>query len=224
MAQPDNSPRIIGLCARAGHGKSTVAKMLVECWGARIEPLAKALKTMAQKIYGLTDAQVYGTQEDKDRVDPRWGKSPRVLLQELGTEIVRETLGEDVWVNATLASIRRQAALDESSRIYVIDDVRFPNEVKEINRAGGKIIRLVCPDAPPPENPNHPSETGPDQIDPNDLVATVVSNRSPGSWDLLNKVRDVLNLPQMIGFRETLNANARRVKLETLAREVSVHG
>jgi len=217
MAQPV----ILGLCARAGHGKSTVARMLVEDFGAVITPLAYPLKIMAGRIYGLSQEQLYGTQADKDRVDTRWGKSSRVLLQELGTEIIRDNLGQDVWVNATLDRIKKLATQDEASRIYVIDDVRFANEVREINRAGGKVIRLVCPDAPQPENPNHPSETGPDGIDPNELAATVVSKLSPGSWDLLNQVRGVLNLPQLVAFRETLNESARRTKLHNLARGLS---
>lgn len=83
----------------------------------------------------------------------------REVLQEVGTGIFRR-MYFDIWAEACLRSIRewfdRKANFHQ---IAVIDDVRFPNEVKAIQKVGGKVVRLtrnVLHD-------NHESETALDE-------------------------------------------------------------
>jgi len=59
----------------------------------------------------------------------------REVLQYLGTDLLRK-FGSDCHVNATLNSIKY------GERV-VIPDIRFPNEVKAIQQAGGIVIRLT---------------------------------------------------------------------------------
>lgn len=141
---------IIGFHAPIGHGKTTAANYLVSHYGAYKFSFATPLKIMAQMIYGLSNQQVYGSQEDKARVDPRHGQSPRWLLQFLGTDVCRTVLGPDVWVNAALRD-------KDPHQLYVCDDVRFANEAAAIRAHGGIVIGLRL-DAPAPVS-DHPSET-----------------------------------------------------------------
>jgi hypothetical protein len=144
---------IIGFTGAAGAGKSTAAQYLVERYGARRFSFATPLKEMAKMIYGLSDAQVYGTQEQKETIDPRHGKSPRELLQFLGTDVCRKWLGPDVWATAALRGLN---LLD----LNVCDDVRFDNEAAMIRERGGVVIGLSTTDAPVTAHCDHPSERG----------------------------------------------------------------
>ena len=60
--------------------------------------------------------------------------TPRKLLQVFGTDIVRRTLGVDVWVHAVMEKIKtmresREKRGDAALRV-VMSDCRFPNEVQ----------------------------------------------------------------------------------------------
>jgi hypothetical protein len=197
---------VIGLAARAGHGKSTAATWFQEQYGAKIRSFAYPLKEMARRIYGLSWEQLYGTQAQKDAIDPRWGKSGRQLLQFLGTEVCRDVLGADIWVETLFRQLRGK------SGVYVIEDVRFPNEAKAIQAHGGRVIKLVCPDAPPPQDPNHASEVGVDVLDA-DVVVT--STRVQGVEDLRRKIASALWLPQLRVFQPSLHEAARLRALQT---------
>ena len=78
----------------------------------------------------------------------------REVLQYVGTEIFRR-MNQDVWAESTIQRIK-----SENSLTAIITDVRFPNEVDAVKRAGGKVIRLTRnwdnPDA-------HDSETALDE-------------------------------------------------------------
>ena len=52
--------------------------------------------------------------------------SPRVLLQWLGTDIMRTHVAGDVWVQAAIADIRTQ--MEKGLTKFVISDFRFANE------------------------------------------------------------------------------------------------
>jgi hypothetical protein len=118
---------IVGLMGPAGSGKSSVAAYLSARYGARRYSLASPLKEIARRALGFTDEQLYGTQEQKEAIDPRYGFSPRWFLQKLGTEGCRAVLGDDVWTRACLDAIRRDAPM-----LAVIEDVRFANEAAAI--------------------------------------------------------------------------------------------
>jgi hypothetical protein len=142
---------IIGLLGKAGSGKTTVANWLRDSYGAQKFSYAAPLKEMARRIYGLSDAQLFGTQEEKETIDPRHGKSARQLLQFLGTDVCRDVLGADVWVNAAMSSLRNGIT-------WVCDDLRFPNEAIVIQKRGGVVVKLICPDRPSNDNGEHASE------------------------------------------------------------------
>jgi hypothetical protein len=63
--------------------------------------------------------------------------TPRWILQYWGTEVCRRAFHDDIWI----ASLENK--LRNSKDDIVISDVRFPNEIKAIHSAGGKVIRVT---------------------------------------------------------------------------------
>jgi hypothetical protein len=59
--------------------------------------------------------------------------TPRKILQLVGTEAMRVGIHNDLWIY----SLERQL---DPAKDYVITDMRFPNELKMVNRVGGKSI------------------------------------------------------------------------------------
>jgi hypothetical protein len=60
--------------------------------------------------------------------------TPRWVLQWWGTEVCRKAFHNDIWI----ASL--ESRLRNSNDSIVISDCRFPNEIKAIKAAGGKVI------------------------------------------------------------------------------------
>jgi hypothetical protein len=55
----------------------------------------------------------------------------RTLMQYFGTNICRDKMGDDIWVNATM---RRAVDVANARRLCIIPDVRFDNEASAIRK------------------------------------------------------------------------------------------
>jgi len=103
---------------------------------------ADPLKKLCIDILGLTEAQCYGTDEDKnEQVDCCWPgtdskMTSREVLQYVGTDVFR-SMQHNVWSSATIRLIDK-----EQPDIALIADCRFPNEVEAVKNAGGVVIKL----------------------------------------------------------------------------------
>ena len=190
---------ILGLLAKSGHGKTTVAEYLVSTYGAEVRSLAGPMKRALQNVFGFSTAQLWGTQADKEATDSRYGFSPRWLLQRLGTEGLRHEFGEDVHVRALAHALEREEAARPAGappRLYVVDDVRFANDARFIARAGegrcGAVLKLVQTDVAPKEHSGHASERAIDEVAAADIAATVVSSRGQGIAHMLDAVERAL--------------------------------
>lgn len=133
---------IIGITGKIGSGKSTISKYIVENYGYTEYAFASPLKEIA-KIFGFTDKQLYGTQEDKLEKNEFWGISAREFLQKVGTDLFRENFskvvprcGKNVWCE--LFKLHYQTHPGN----YIFSDVRFLNEANLIKELGGIIIRV----------------------------------------------------------------------------------
>lgn len=151
--------KIIGILGPAGSGKTTVANYLTEKYGAKKYSFAEPLKEIARHTLGFTDDQLYGSQSQKETIDPRYGFSPRWFLQRLGTEGVRNVMGENFWWQYCLARI-----YVDKPALAVIEDVRFVNEATGLLFEGTQysqhptfIWRLESP-AESTADPEHQSE------------------------------------------------------------------
>jgi hypothetical protein len=192
---------IVGLLAKSAHGKTTVARYLVDHFGAELRSIAGPMKRAMQKVFDLSEAQVWGSQASKEAVDPRYGFSPRWLLQRLGAEGLRDEFGDDIHLRALLREIRlaqRDRIGGPRHRLIVVDDVRFPNDARYLAVGGpdyrGVVLKVVCTDAPLPTGAaaTHASELAIDFVDPQDIAATIVSSRAQGVEHLFEQVRRAL--------------------------------
>lgn len=137
--------RLIGLIGKARVGKDTVAEYLHEHHLFNRRAFADPLKTMLASVFG-------NRFDNGDREQPiEWlGKSPRQLMQTLGTEWGRNCVHPDLWV--LLAE--REWAIHTASRYnrehginLVFTDVRFHNEADMILRQGGELWQILRPEA-----------------------------------------------------------------------------
>lgn len=189
----------LALLGRAGHGKSTVAKHLQAKYGAKTIALADPLKRCARAVMGFTYAQLWGTQEDKEAIDPRFGFSCRRFLQLLGTEGMRKEFGENIHLDRMISLIQQKEGAGGRA-VYYVEDGRFVNEVEYINGLGlktgypnmrGATLKIVCTDAPTLGNSLtqfHSSESEIDRVPESELAATVVSSRAQGTAHLIEEV------------------------------------
>ena len=131
---------VIGLTGKAGSGKSTAARYLVEECGYRLIKFADPIKDML-RVLGLGYEELEGSKKEK----PCYmlgGKTPRLAMQVLGTEWGRHTMYPDIWVEAWY---RRANDVVQNGGKVVCDDIRFPNEVSAIKCLSGKVINIVNP-------------------------------------------------------------------------------
>lgn len=221
---------VIGLLGRKRSGKSTVAKYLMQTYGAEIVSFAKALKLMCavfihelEKLWNTGNARVmvrhptepstYAPFADSMLSDPEWKEGMlcvvlssmsgdvvysvtelftlRWLQMIVGTEMVRNNLGQNTWARAVHEYMTARSA-DGKQHLFVIDDVRFPNEVEMIRSLhGGVVIKLTCSDDPIPTGEVHASENI-DAIPLEHIDEAVVSYRSEGSEHLIGAFKDAL--------------------------------
>lgn len=114
---------IIGLVGQAGAGKDTVAeslRRLIPC--SAVFAIADPLRDICKILYGLSD-QHFTDRVKKETVIPAWGLSPRQMMQKLGTDFVRKSLGPDHWLQ--LLSKRLHSC---KADCIIVSDVRFLNE------------------------------------------------------------------------------------------------
>jgi hypothetical protein len=77
----------------------------------------------------------YDTPYDANKKLPLIKPTPRLLLQEIGTNLFRNQLCPNIWINSTINNIHPKDDI-------IITDVRFPNEAKAIKDKGGILIRI----------------------------------------------------------------------------------
>jgi len=132
---------LIGLCGAAGAGKNSVANFLTDSDGCRLYQLAFAdpLYQCVSTITGLPVARLKD-RDVKEAVLPHLGKSPRQMLQSLGTEWGRGMVHDEIWIRITMERAGEHLTV---GRGVVITDVRFDNEAQAIVDAGGEVWRVI---------------------------------------------------------------------------------
>ncbi|MER5501366.1 hypothetical protein ABT096_29755 [Streptomyces sp. NPDC002561] len=138
----------IGIIGRARVGKDTAGAWLVENRGYRRVAFADPLKEAALKLDPIVSAEqdarlrevveLEGWERTKDTYP-----EVRRILQELGAAV--RAIDPDFWLRAALAKV---TAANEDGVPAVITDVRYPNEVESLRRAGFHLIHISRPGAP----------------------------------------------------------------------------
>lgn len=133
--------KLIGLCGRRRSGKDTAGKYLVT-QGYIEQKFAGALKAMLHAYFNYLgvrypdiERMIEGDLKEENTTFLQ-NRSPRFAMQTLGTEWGRDTIGQNLWIDATL---QRADMLTPAS---VITDVRFVNEAQAIKDHGGILVRL----------------------------------------------------------------------------------
>lgn len=155
-------PIIIGIGYKKGVGKDTVANRLVDKHGFTRMSFADPLKEACRTIFHFNDAQLYG--DKKEVMDHRWGKTPRQILQMMGTDAVRNIIDREVWVKSLKIKIENMVKANPGKQLKIaVPDVRFPNEAEAILEMEGGVVWKVTRALPTNEFSYHESEVALDQ-------------------------------------------------------------
>ena len=160
--------KLIALTGAAKSGKSTVAKYLSKGTDSRYGthvPFARArfsgtLKKMLMQIPDVTEDMIEGSLKEEPQ-EIFGGRTPREVMQTLGTEWGRDSVYSKIWLDAWERSVR-------DLTYVVVEDLRYLNEAELIKNRGGKIWRIKRPDY---QCIGHISETEMEGIDADLIIS-----------------------------------------------------
>ena len=178
--------RLIGFSGRKGSGKSMLANVLKEKYGAEAVSLANPIKELCSRLLGITVDQL---NELKNSDEPLkrsivyydktvWVSTIRSEVPGIPEQAVSEWV-DSVFGDANYTAramlqtigtelirkfdedwhIRRMldTIRNSESDMVVVDDIRFPNEKDSFIKAGGTVFFVLRPDLSIPVS-NHSSE------------------------------------------------------------------
>ncbi len=177
---------IYGISGKKGTGKDLIGKILRSKLEGKyeIKKFADKLKDIVCLLIGCSREDLENREFKNKELSKEWWywehkgglipyncstgtidcklikSTPRLLLQRIGTEAMREIIHPSIWINALFADYN-----DNYS--WLITDVRFENECKAIKDKGGILIRV---NRESDVIDNHPSETALDDYNDWDLV------------------------------------------------------
>jgi hypothetical protein len=154
--------RIIGIAGRAGAGKNTVAEMIP---GASVVGFADPLYEGLAAMLGVPE-DMLRSRRNKEAPLKWLGKSPRELMQTLGTEWGRGMVAQDLWLRIAKQRIETYGGT------IVFSDVRFDNEAEWIRNQGGEVWLVMR------DNETHHTHSSEAGISPH-LIDRVIDNRGP---------------------------------------------
>lgn len=138
--------KIIGITGLKGSGKDTIGDIICKNFDFQKVAFADKLKDIVSVLFDWDRKMLSGfTPEDRairEQPDEFWSKkfekefTPRMALQKIGTEVMRNNLDKSIWVYC----LERKLINEDGN--FVITDVRFRNEIEMIRRLGGTIIRV----------------------------------------------------------------------------------
>jgi hypothetical protein len=145
---------IIGLCGAQGSGKDTVANILVSKHGFIRISFASALKDVISILFSWPREMLEGdaakSRAWREAPDAEWSLktgiadfSPQKALQYVGTDLIRNQVYADIWVDIVKNRIRS----NPDAKI-VVSDCRFINEAQMLKTFPNmSIVRVLRKDA-----------------------------------------------------------------------------
>lgn len=121
---------IIGIHGKARSGKTTTAGIITQFTSMQSYAFADPIKDM------LTSVGVDCSDDMKDVVHPVFKKTPRQLMNSLGTDWGRKMNHDDVWIDHLYERATGQ-------QHFSVSDVRFENEAQSIRDRDGVILHIV---------------------------------------------------------------------------------
>jgi len=161
-------PPIIGLLGRSRRGKDTIANYIINKYPIyKNIKLARPIKDAAKSLFDFSDEQVENAQ--KEIIDKRWNISPRDAMVFITTSLMNK-MGSDFFSKRLFDNILPDDKV-------IISDVRYDNDITEIRKRNGIIIKVLRD-----IEPYHPWES---HIDHHTYVDYTIENN--GSLDNLYK-------------------------------------
>jgi len=156
---------IIGLCGAPGSGKDTVGNILVSKYGFVKMAFADALKDVVSIMFSWPRNMIEGGTEEsriwRETVDPSWslktgidGFTPRKALQIIGTDLMRNQVYKDIWIDIIENKLRNAGPTAK----IVITDCRFGNEIDLLRKFPNTRILKIFRTSSSQHN-THQSET-----------------------------------------------------------------
>ena len=153
------------LLGSAGSGKDTMANLLIRKVGnCHILSFAAPVKRMTGKMirYISDDENLGLTQKMEQMTDSQYREFMRHFWQWFGTEVGRQTISEDFWVNKLRDSLEdvetAYPPTDGMVPAFVITDCRFSNEHQWGIDNGFVVVRISGDWRQSGGIPNHSSE------------------------------------------------------------------
>jgi hypothetical protein len=161
--------------------------------------VAGPLKEAAQAIFGW-DESLIEDPEKKEQIDPKWGVSPRVAMQYLGHEFLKDlgevnpAFAEKTGTNLYVIRMAQFFERNQASNI-VVTDVRFPAEVEAIHKAGGIVIRVDRPSITKNFIDQHASESFYDDLEVDEDV------KNDATLEILfDRIHNIYKRHKVLGF------------------------
>jgi hypothetical protein len=165
---------IIAFCGKRRVGKDEAAKYLVESYGMQHLKISQRLKDACKVMFGFDQDQLEIYKED---IDPRWGVSPRQVMQFIGADVMQfeiqrimPSIKRSFWIKSVCSEIH-----SNSGRDFVLSDVRFLHEVEELRRLGATIVRISRNKTHDEKVDSHISETECELIIPDFTISNTGS-------------------------------------------------
>jgi hypothetical protein len=174
---------------------------------------AHPLKMFCIHVLGLERKQVFGSDDDKNTLtryrwedmpgvvspsfEDKWGgtacdwnliqhtegvMTAREVLQFFGTNVCRR-MYDKVWTETLL---ERRIPMEEPE-LALVSDIRFPDEVEAVQKAGGKVIRYTR--APFADSDEHSSETALDDYEGFDKI---IDNKDMTIPEQIKSIKETL--------------------------------
>ena len=134
---------IIALAGPARSGKDTAAALLVTLTGGYRYAFADPIRAMLKVGLDIDMSLPYWVQHKESPIPAFGGKSPRQMMQWLGSEWGRDLICPNLWLTLAKQELARRGPG------MIVSDARFANEAKWGRAMGGLIIHLQRSSAPP---------------------------------------------------------------------------
>lgn len=138
--------KIIAVAGGIGSGKDTIADYLTTFHGFKRLSFASSLKDAVAAVFNwdrtLLEGSTRASREWREQRDEWWSNrldiadlTPRWVLQQWGTDVLRSHFHDSIWV----ASVENKLRTNQDD--IVITDARFGNEILAVKNASGITIR-----------------------------------------------------------------------------------
>jgi len=128
---------LVALSGKARVGKDTLADYICSEYQGVSAAFAQPI-TATAKFMGFSDEEMY---HRKERCNSVIGLSVRAFKQRFG-ESMRKEFGSTIFIRVLKARMDKIMMSPNPPKVFVISDLRFPDELQMVREWGGKIIRI----------------------------------------------------------------------------------